>query len=170
MKDSPHPDPPATAALDERTVARKYGLRELVFPDSGQLRALCEYLNTTVQSGRSGLVPKTATMMMLEFLQGTLNRQFITKAPSMTKEEFDLLSAPYYLAARVVGKIAEKGKLYQTTYITLAELIKLLHDITDPTCVWMRSGRVPPPALQAMAVLSAFAQTFPEVRRRGRAV
>ena len=105
MKD-PHPIEPAADATDERAVARKYGLRELVFPDSDQVRALCQYLTSTIESGRSGAVPKTAVIVMLEFLQGTLNRQYITKSPTMSKEDFDLLSAPYYLSARIISKIA----------------------------------------------------------------
>jgi len=169
MKDS-YPNEPAGAAPDERAIARKYGLRELAFPDSDQLRALCQYLTETVQSGRSGPVPKTAVLVMLEFLQGTLNRQYITKPPSMTKEEFDLLTSPYYLSARIISKLAEKGKLYQTTYLTLTELIDLLRNILDPTCVWLHSREVPTPVLQAMEMLSAFAQSYPEARRQGRAV
>ena len=177
MKD-PHPIEPAATAADERSVARKYGLRELVFPDSDQVRALCQYLTETVESGRSGMVPKTAVLVMLEFLQGTLNRQFITKSPSMTREDFDLLSSPYYLAARIISKLARekretaeaKGKLYQTTYLTLTQLIELLRSLLDPACPWIRARPLPQPVTEVMEVLCGFAQLYPEVRRRGRAV
>ena len=175
MKD-PHPIEPAAGATDERAVARKYGLRELIFPDSDQVRALCRYLTSTFESGRSGPVPKTAVMMMLEFLQGTLNRQSITKSPTMSKEDFDLLSAPYYLSARIISKIARetrdaaerKGKLYQTTYLTLTQLIHLLQGMVDPASLWIRARQVPQPILEVMEVLCAYAQLYPEVRRRGR--
>ena len=87
MKDSPTIEP-AAGPPDERAVARKYGVRELIFPDSDQIRALCQYLTATLGTGRSGGVPKTAVVVMLDFLQGTLNRQFITKSPTMSKEDF----------------------------------------------------------------------------------
>ena len=41
-------------SLDERALAKKYGVRELVFPDSEQLKALTAYLSDAVESGRSG--------------------------------------------------------------------------------------------------------------------
>jgi hypothetical protein len=169
MKDS---DP-----TDERALARKYGLRELVFPDSEQIKTLCRYLTATMQSGRSTAVPKTAVTMMLDFLQGTLNRQYITKSPTMSQEDFDLLSTPYYLAARVVSRIErdkrdaaeQKGKLYQTTFLTLNQLIELLRSLLDPGCYWMRRKEVPAGVLEAMDALCAFAQLYPEARKRGRA-
>jgi hypothetical protein len=177
MKDS-QPIEPANGATDERAVARKYGLRELIFPDSDQVRALCQYLTSTMESGRSVAVPKTAVVVMLEFLQGTLNRQYITKSPTMTKEDFDLLSAPYYLSARIISKIARetreaaerKGKLYQMTYLTLTQLIHLLQSMVDPSSTWLRARQVPQPVLDAMEVLCAYSQLYPEVRRRGRAL
>jgi hypothetical protein len=177
MKDS-QPSDAVAGSTDERTLARKYGLRELVFPDSDQVRVLCRYLTATIDSGRSGLPPKTAVLVMLEFLQGTLNRQYITKSPTMSREEFDLLSAPYYLSARIISKIGreqrdaaeQKGKIYQTTALTLAQLISLLRSVLDPACPWMRLRQVPQPVLEVMGVLCAFAQLYPEVRRRGRAV
>ena len=163
---------------DERALARKYGLRELNFPDSDQTRVLCQYLTATIKTGRSALPPKTAVLVMLEFLQGTLNRQYITKSPTMSREEFDLLSAPYYLSARIVSKIGreqrdaaeQKGKLYQTTAHTLGQLISLLRSMLDPACPWIRLRQVPPSVLEAMELLCAYAQLYPEVRRHGRAV
>ena len=177
MKD-PHPIEPAAAGTDERSVARKYGLRELIFPDSDQVRTLCRYLTDTMENGRSGAVPKTSVVVMLEFLQGTLNRQFITKSPTMTREDFDLLSSPYYLAARIISKLSRenreaaeaKGKLYQTTYLTLTQLIELLRSMLDPSSPWLRARPVPDSVVEVMEVLCAFSQLYPEVRRRGRAV
>src|SRR6266542_550738 len=89
-------------SLDERSLAKKFGVRELVFPDSEQLKALTHYLADAVETGRGGPVPKMAVMVMLEFLQGVLNRQHITKGPRMSDREFDALQTPYYLAARIV--------------------------------------------------------------------
>lgn len=177
MKDS-HPSEAGLGATEERVLARKYGLRELVFPESEQLKTLCRYLTTTVENGRSAAVPKTAVVVMLEFLQGTLNRQYITKSPSMPQEDFDLLSTPYYLSARIISKIArdkrdaavEKGKLYQTTFLTLQQLIDLLHSILDPTCPWMRLKQIPQPVVETMEALCAYAQLYPEVWKRGRAL
>ena len=176
MKDSP-PIEPGLGANDERAVARKYGVRELIFPNSDQIRTLCHYLTTTVESGRSGAVPKTAVIVMLEFLQGTLNRQYITKSPTMSKEDFDLLSTPYYLAARIIGKIdrekreaaAQKGTLYQSASLTITQLINLLRGVLDPASPWVRLRQIPQPILEVMEVLCAFAQLYPELRRRGRA-
>ena len=175
MKD-PHPSDSAGSVPDERALARKYGLRELIFPDSEQLKTLCHYLTDTINSGRSNAVPKTAVVVMLEFLQGTLNRQFITKSPTMSQEEFDMLSTPYYLSARIINRIARekrdaaesKGKFYQTTFLTIAQLIELLRGILDPASVWMRAKHLPDPILEAMEVLCAYAQAYPEARKLGR--
>jgi hypothetical protein len=168
----------APGATDERALARKYGLRELVFPDSDQLKALCRYLTDTVASGRSAAVPKTAVVVMLEFLQGTLNRQFITKSPRMSREDYDLLSSPYYLSARIVSQITRdkreaaerKGQLYQTTFLTLTQLIDLLRSMLDPASPWLRAKEIPAPILEAMEALCAYAQHYPEARKRGRAL
>jgi len=177
MKDSP-PTEPAADPLDERSVARKYGVRELVFPESDQLKALCRYLTDTVEARRSGPVPKTAVVVMLDFLQGTLNRQYITKSPTMSREDFDLLSTPYYLSARIISKIVRdkreaaerKGKLYQTAYLTLTQLIELLRNMIDPATPWMRAKKIPEPIIDVMEVLCAYAQLYPDVRKRGRAM
>ena len=96
----------------------------------------------------------------------------------MTREDFDLLSSPYYLAARIISKISRenreaaeaKGKLYQTTYLTLTQLIELLRSMLDPSSPWLRAKPVPEPVVEVMEVLCAFSQLYPEVRRRGRAL
>lgn len=163
--------------LDERGIARKHGLRELVYPDSEQIKALTTFLERAVQAGRCGPVPKTAVLVTLEFLQGTVNRQHITKGPRMSQEEFDALQTPYYMAARIVTKIArerkesvEKQKLYQTTYVTLNSFIELLRSILDPGCYWMRLKTVPEGVLEVMAAMKEFLLAYPEQRRKGRAV
>lgn len=160
--------------LDERAIARKYGLRELVYPDSEHVKTLAKFLSQTLESGKCGVVPKTASIMLLEFLQGTLNRQHITKGPRMSQQEFDVLQTPYYLAARVVTKISrerqerDRGKMYQTTYITLNHFIELLRSLVDPGCYWIRA-KIPEGVREAMEVLLEFAELYPEQRRKGRA-
>lgn len=177
MKDL-QPSEAGSGASEERALAHKYGLRELVFPQSEQLETLCRYLTTTVESGRSGPLPTTAVVVMLEFLQGTLNRQYITKSPRMSQEDFDLLSSPYYLSARIISKIArdkhdaavEKGTLYQTTFLTIRQLIDLLTSMLDPACPWLRGKRIPQPVIETMEALSAYAQLFPQVWTRRHAM
>ena len=177
MKDS-HSTETAAGVPDERTVARKYGIRELVFPDSGQIKALCSYLTDTIEHRRSSAVPKTAVVVMLDFLQGTLNRQYITKSPTMSQEDFDLLSSPYYLSARIISKIArdkrdaaeKKKQLYQNAYLTLTQLIELLRSVLDPSSPWLRAKEIPAPIIEVMEVLCAYAQLYPELRKRGRAM
>lgn len=163
--------------LDERAIARKYGLRELIYPDSEQVKLLSLYLSKVVETGKAGPVPKTAVLMMTDFLQGTVNRQHITKGPRMAQEEFDILQTPYYVAARVVTKIGrerqeqvEKGKLYQTTYFNLNQFIELLRSLTDPGCYWMRLKSVPEGVREVMDGLRAFLALYPEQRRKGRAL
>jgi len=165
-------------SLDERALAKKYGVRELVFPDSEQLKALTAYLGNAVETGRSGPVPKMAVMVMLEFLQGVLNRQHITKGPRISDREFDALQTPYYLAARIVTKLArekrelaeKKGKVYQTTYLSLVQFIELLRNIVDPGCYWMRVGKIPDGVLEVMEALWDFVLLYPEARKKGRAL
>jgi hypothetical protein len=168
----------AAPPLDERALARKYGVRELVWPEINQVKALEHFLAGAVETGKCGPVPKMAVMVMLDFLQGTLNRQNITKGPHMTPEEFDLLEAPYYIAARIVSKLARdkqdeaaaRGKVYQATYVTLSRFIEVLRALLDPSCQWVRFKAVPPDVLQTMDALWNFAEIFPEQRRKGRAM
>ena len=173
LQSEPLPDP-----LDERTIARKYGIRELVWPDVDQVKAIVRFFSSAVESGKCGAVPKTAIVVMLDFLQGTLNRQNITKAPRMSPEEFDTLESPYYLAARIISKLARdrhdesvtKGKVYQTTSVTLFKFVDVLRALLDPACQWVRFKAIPSETLEIMAVLAEFAHVFPEQRRKGRAM
>jgi len=167
-----------TAGFDERVIARKYGLRELVWPDIEQLKAITRFLDGAVESGKCGLVPKTAVVVTIDFLQGTLNRQSITKPPHMAPDEFDALEAPYYIAARIVSKLARekhdealaKGRTYQSTHVTLRRFIELLRNLLDPACVWVRAKRLPNDVMDMMEALRAFLEAFPEQRRKGRAM
>lgn len=176
MSQKPTPQVDAGAS-DERAIARKYGLRELVWPDVEQTKALSQFLANALENGKCGPVPKTAVVVMLEFLQGTLNRQNITKAPTMRPDEFDTLEAPYYLAARIITKLARerrdeaaaKGRLYQTTHMTLNKFVGVLRDLLDPACVWARRS-IPENVREVMEVLWDFAEVFPEQRRKGRAM
>src|SRR5215212_1992628 len=143
-------------SLDERAIAKRYGLRELAYPDSEQVKTLIAFLTESIVSGRCSSVPKTAIMVTVDFLQGTINRQHLTKGPRMSQEEFDVLQAPYYLAARIVAKIQRarhedvKGRIYETTYLSLNQFIELLRSLLDPGCYWMRTKTLPGGIVEAM--------------------
>ncbi len=162
------------SGLDERAIGKKYGLRELVYPDSEQVKALSAFLADAVETGRCGPLPKTAVVVLLDFLQATVNRQHITKGPRMTQDEFDLLQVPYYLAARVLARIQRakheqtKGKVYQNAYLSLQHFIELLRNLLDPGCYWMRVKMVPDGVRESMSDLLEFLNGFAEQRRRDR--
>lgn len=163
--------------LDERAIARKYGLRELSPPDSEHVKALTAFLAQAVESGRCGPIPKTAVVMTVEFFQATINRQHITKGPRMSQDEFDALQTPYYLAARVVSKIqrakqgdSPKAQLYQNTYISLNQFIEVLRNLLDPSCFWLRTKTIPDGVKETMEGLRTFLVLYPEQRKKGRAV
>ena len=169
MTDRTTIEAPQPEDLDERAVARKYGIRELVRPDRDQLKLLARFLSEASESGKCAAVPKFAVMAMLEFLQGTVVRQHITKGPRMSPEEFDLLQAPYYAAARVVSRLArekkdaaeQKGKLYQNAYLSLNQFIELLRNLVDPGCYWLRKN-VPEGTREVMDALADFAVVYAE--------
>jgi hypothetical protein len=162
--------------LDERAIGKKYGLRELTWPDSEQIKSLNAFLSDAVAHGRCGPVPKTAVMVVLDFLQATINRQHITKGPRMSQDEFDVLQAPYYMAARIVARLqrsrqeSTKGKVYQSTYISLNQFMEVLRSILDPGCYWMRMKTIPEGVREAMEALRDFLVAFADQRRKDRAV
>lgn len=162
--------------LDERAIGKKYGLRELTYPDSEQVKSLNAFLTDAVENGRCGPVPKTAVMIVLDFLQATINRQHITKGPRMTQDEFDVIQAPYYMAARIVSKLqrsrqeSAKGKVYQSTYISINQFMEVLRSILDPGCYWMRMKTIPEGVREAMEALRDFLAVFAEQRRKERAL
>lgn len=166
----------AVPELDERAIAKRYGLRELVYPDSEHVKTLVAFLNESIDSGKCSSVPKTATMITVDFLQGTINRQHITKGPRMAQEEFDALQTPYYTAARIVAKIQRarqentKGRVYETTYLSLNQFIELLRSLLDPGCYWLRTKTLPAGIIEAMEALRDFLVAYPEQRRKGRAL
>jgi hypothetical protein len=161
--------------LDERAIGKKYGLRELTYPDSEQVKSLNAFLTDAVENGRCGPVPKTAVMIVLEFLQATINRQHITKGPRMSQDEFDVIQAPYYMAARIIAKLqrsrqeSTKGKVYQSTYISLNQFMEVLRSILDPGCYWMRMKTIPEGVREAMEALRDFLIAFADQRRKDRA-
>jgi len=162
---------------DERAIAKKYGLRELNYPDSEQVKTLVAFLTNAIETGKCGPIPKTAVVVMLEYLQATVNRQHITKGPRMSHQEFDAIQLPYYIAARIISKIqrnhqddAAKGKLYQNTYLSLNQFIDLLRNLLDPGCYWLRLKSAPPGVLEGMAALRDFLLLYPEQRKKGRAM
>ncbi|MFP5246559.1 MAG: hypothetical protein ACLGH0_07675 [Thermoanaerobaculia bacterium] len=162
--------------LDERAIGKKYGLRELVYPDSEQIKALNVFLTDAIETGRCGPLPKTAVVILLDYLQGTINRQHITKGPRMTQDEFDAIQSPYYLAARIIAKILRgheqktRGRIYQETYVSLNQFVELLRSLLDPGCYWLRVKTVPDGVREVMAGLLEFLLLYPEQRRKGRAV
>lgn len=175
MTDRSTVEAPIPDDLGERAIAKKYGLRELVYPDADQVKALAHFLSSAVESGKCGPVPKMAVMVMLEFLQGTVNRQHITKGPRMSQAEFDVLQAPYYLAARIITRLArekqdaaeKRGQTYQTAYLTINSFIELLRNLSDPGCYWLRKN-IPEGVREVMDVLWDFAVLYPEQRRKKR--
>jgi hypothetical protein len=158
--------------LDERAIGKKYGIRELAYPDSEHIKSLNAFLTGAVENGRCGPVPKTAVMLVLEYLQATINRQHITKGPRMSQDEFDALQAPYYIAARIIAKIqrnrqeSDKAKVYQSTYISLNQFMEVLRSILDPGCYWMRMKSIPEGVREAMEALRDFLALFAEQRRK----
>ncbi len=162
--------------LDERGISKKYGLRELNYPDVDQAKALGAFLTAAVESGRCGPLPKTAVVVLLDYLQATINRQHITKGPRMSQEEFDTIQSPYYMAARIVAKVQRsrqentKGKVYQATYVSLTQFIELLRNLLDPGCYWLRLGAIPEGVREGMEALRDFLAFYPEQRRKGRSV
>jgi len=163
--------------LDERTIAKKYGLRELIYPDSEQVKALTTFLSEAAATGRCGPTPKTAVLMTADFLQATINRQHITKGPRMSQEEFDVLQTPYYVAARIVSRIqrerhgdSAKKKMYETTYFSLNQFVEVLRSLLDPGCYWLRLKTLPEGVREAMQALRDFLVLYPEQRRKGRAM
>jgi hypothetical protein len=160
--------------LDERAIGKKYGIRELVYPDSEQVKALSAFLELAVETGRCGPLPKTAVVVLHDFLQATVNRQHITKGPRMSQDEFDLLQVPYYAAARIIARIQRrrhdnsKDKLYQTTYLSLNHFIELLSNLLDPGCYWIRVKMVPDGVREGMADLLEFLILFSDQRRKDR--
>jgi hypothetical protein len=163
-------------ALDERAIAKRYGLRELAYPDGEQVKTFIQFLDESIASNRCGPIPKTAAVVLLDFLQATVNRQHLTKGPRMSQEEFDALQTPYYLAARIIAKIQRarkesvKGKVYQTTYLSLSQFIELLRNLLDPGCYWLRLKSLPEGVIESMQALREFLAEYPEQRKKGRAV
>jgi hypothetical protein len=162
--------------IDERSIAKKYGLRELNYPDSEQVKTLLAFLTQSIETSKCGPIPKTAVVVTLDYLQATVNRQHITKGPRMSQQEFDALQTPYYLAARIISKLQRtqndpdaKGKLYQSTYLSLNHFIELLRNLLDPGCYWLRLKTIPEGIVEAMAALKQFLLLYPEQRRKGRA-
>ena len=175
MDEQTHPTEAPAPETDERAIAKKYGLRELHYPDSEQVKVLMAFLTQSIASGKCGPIPKTAVMVMLDFLQATLNRQHITKGPRMTQDEFDALQTPYYVAARIISKIQRthkedaKTKLYQATYLSLNHFLELLRSLLDPGCYWLRLKSAPEGVIEAMAALREFLALYPEQKKKGRA-
>lgn len=158
--------------LDERAIARKYGLRELSYPDSEQVKTLTAFLTAAIETKKCGAIPKTAVVVLIDFLQAVINRQHITKGPRMTQAEFDALQSPYYMAARILSKIqrkqrSDKSKLYQHAYFTLNQFNEVLRSVLDPGCYWLRL-KVPEGVVEVMEALREFLDAYAVQRRKER--
>jgi hypothetical protein len=176
MSDDDFKPPETPVSVDERSVAKRYGLRELIYPEGEQVKTFVQFLDESIASNRCGPIPKTAAVVILDFLQATVNRQHITKGPRMSQEEFDVLQGPYYMAARIISKIQRarqasvKGKVYQTTYVSLNQFIELLRNLLDPGCYWLRLKTIPEGVRESMQALREFLAEYPDQRRKGRAL
>jgi hypothetical protein len=173
MPDDSRP-PAASEPADERSVAKRYGLRELIYPEGEQVKTFIQFLDESIASNRCGPIPKTAAVVILDFLQATINRQHLTKGPRMSQEDFDLLQAPYYMAARIIAKIQRarqesvKGRVYQTTYLSLNQFIDLMRNLLDPGCYWLRLKTIPEGVRESMEAMRDFLAEYPDQRRKGR--
>ena len=164
----------AAVEVSERALARKYGLRELVWPEAEDARTLTRYLADVVATKHSGAVPKTTVVTMLDFLQGVLNRQYLTKSPRMPFDEYEALQQPYHVASQIITRIlhekrelrASRNILYQTTQLRLADFIELLRSVLDPGCSWMIRGTISDAILEQFAALHEFVERYPEARRK----
>jgi hypothetical protein len=94
----------------------------------------------------------------------------------MSQEEFDVIQTPYYLAARIITKLQRarqensRGRIYQSTYISINQFMEVLRSILDPGCYWMRMKSIPEGVIEAMEALRDFLALFAEQRRKGRAL
>ncbi len=163
--------------LDERAIGKKYGLRELSYPDSEQIKSLNAFLSDAVEHNRCGPVPKTAVMVVLEYLQATINRQHITKGPRMSQDEFDAIQAPYYIAARIIAQAAARAAgIGQGQGLPVdLHLAQSIHGSVAqhprPRAVTgMRMKTIPDAVREAMEALRDFLALFAEQRRKGRAL
>lgn len=174
MTEEPNEADAVINEVDERSVAHKYGIKELSYPAPEQLAALAQFVDESLLAGRCATVPEPALIALREFLDATLERQHITKGPRMPQADFDLLQAPYYLVVRVASRVArqqstarQRASLYQNTQLTINRLLETLRDLADPHCPWPRSRRLPDEQRPELMLLRAFATEFPRRRKTG---
>jgi hypothetical protein len=160
------------AELDERSIATRYGVRPLVYPDVEQLRTITAFLSESFESGRCGAIPDGAVLATLEFVQAILNRQHITKGPRMPAADYDLLQRPYSVATRIISRMqrerreSAKGHLYQTTHLSLTNFLDVLRSLLDPACSWADAGTIPTPVRLMMSALRDFLIEYPDQQRK----
>lgn len=158
--------------LDEHAIALKYGVRPLHYPDVEHVKTLTAFLRDSFQSGRCAAVPDASVTAGLEFIQGIVTRQHITKGPRITPAEFDVLQRPYNVASRIISRMqrerreSARGQIYQTTYLSLTAFVDLLQSLLDPKPSWIQNGAIPAPARVMMSALHDFLIEYPEQRRK----
>jgi len=162
-----HVETTGEATFDERTVARKYGMRELIYPDRAAIESVQRLLLEMVSEGTANNIPKIHLTLLRRFFQGSVARQNISKMPNMKLEEFLLLQAPYGICSRIFGRILEhrKGSFYQVAYHSVEKCIEFLSYLLDPDCVWIRK-KLPDEMIARAIVLREFLDLYPEARQR----
>jgi hypothetical protein len=162
-----HAETTGDATFDERTIARKYGLQRLVYPDRAAIESVQRFLLDMVSTRSAANLPKIHLTILRRFFEGTMARQNITKMPGMNLEEYLLLQTPYGICSRVFGRILEtrKGAYYQAAYHSVEKCIEFLSYLVDPDCVWMRK-KLPEEMIARAIVLHDFLERYPEAKQR----
>jgi hypothetical protein len=162
-----HSETPGETTFDERTIARKYGLQQLIYPDRAAIESVQRFLLEMVSTHTANNLPKIHLTILRRFFQGAMARQNITKMPNMNLEEYLLLQTPYGICSRVFGRILEtrKGAFYQAAYHSVEKLIEFLSYLVDPDCVWIRKN-LPEEMIARAIVLQDFLERYPEAKQR----
>jgi hypothetical protein len=155
------------AAFDERSIARRYGFRELIYPDRAAIESVQRFLLEIVSTRTANNPPKIHLTILRRFFQGAMERQNISKMPNMQLEEYLLIQAPYGICARVFGRILErrKGSFYQAAYHSVDKCVEFLSYLLDPDCVWIRKN-LPEEMVARAIVLKEFLERYPEAKQR----
>jgi len=155
------------AAFDERSIARRYGLRELLYPDRGAIESVQRFLVEMVSTQTANNLPKIHLTILRRFFQGAMARQNISKMPNMQLEEYLLIQAPYSICSRIFGRILQhkKGTFYQATYHSVEKCDEFLSYLLDPDCVWIRKN-LPEEMIARAIVLHEFLERYPEAKKR----
>lgn len=154
-------------AFDERSIARRHGFRELIYPDRSAIESVQRFLQEIVSSWTANNPPKIHLTILRRFFQGAIERQNISKMPNMPLEEFLLIQAPYGICSRVFGRILErkKGAFYQAAYHSVEKCEEFLSYLLDPDTIWIRKN-LPEEMIARAIVLQEFLERYPEAKQR----